>query len=373
LSNPDLAERRKVKSLLGVEAIADISSRLWNVSREFSRKEFVKRAEEGLADLSLMERANHIAHAIHLALPLSCQESLSVLVQALGPPRLEPGYGPDENFRVLPLTRFVSLFGQDHFDEAMRALYEMTRRFTSEFDIRPFLVRYPDLSLAQLRVWAGDPDMHVRRLVSEGTRARLPWATYLNHFRAEPRPVIELLNMLKDDPTEYVRKSVANNLCDISKDHPQLVFDTLSAWSRENTSSRRWIITHALRNLCQEGNVHALRLAGLPRDPSVRLREFRLSTRNLKLGENVTVTYKLFAGAKGPRSVVVHHVVRRQGSIASRPYKVCSVLLNPGAIRSIERTHSFAPKVTRKIAPGLFEIRVVVNGTVVRRSTCTVS
>ena len=133
-------------------------------------------------------------------------------------------------FIYLPHVFFVAKFGVGHFEASMRAQYELTQRFTAEYSIRGFLERYPERTLARLREWAGDANAHVRRLVSEGTRPRLPWAPRLRAFQDDPQPVLELLELLKDDPELYVRRSVANNLNDIGKDNPTALIDTCRHW-----------------------------------------------------------------------------------------------------------------------------------------------
>jgi 3-methyladenine DNA glycosylase AlkC len=136
----------------------------------------------------------------------------------------------------------------------------LTRRFSAEFSIRPFLDRWPGRTLERLAEWTRDPDPHVRRLCSEGTRPRLPWASRLQGFIRDPRPVLPILEALKDDPDLYVRRSVANHLGDIAKDHPELVFEICERWLAGANDERRWLIRHAVRHPAKKGVKAALRL-----------------------------------------------------------------------------------------------------------------
>ncbi len=147
----------------------------------------------------------------------------------------------------------------------MKAQYELTRRFSAEFSIRPFLIRWPERTLAQLQQWTTDPDPHVRRLCSEGTRPRLPWAQRIPGFVRDPRPALPILEALKDDPELYVRRSVANHLGDIAKDHPSLVFDLCTRWTEDADPARKWLIRHAVRHPARQGVKAALRLRQLAR------------------------------------------------------------------------------------------------------------
>ena len=165
-------------------------------------------------------------------------------------------------FLYMPHLFFVARHGLDHFEDSMRAQHALTQLFTAEYSIRAFLEKHPGATLARLREWTADPSHHVRRLVSEGTRPRLPWAPRLRAFQKDPRPVLELLELLKDDPELYVRRSVANNLNDIGKDHPALLTAVAKRWLRGASPERRWIVSHALRSAVKRADAGALGALG---------------------------------------------------------------------------------------------------------------
>lgn len=257
-----------LKTLLGPEAIDCLGENIARVHRPFSIDEFVHEARTGLEPLGIMDRGKHLARILRKHLPTRYATAVGILVDSLGPPHRRTddlGLAP---FFYLPHVQFVALFGadpegnggQDPFEPSMKAQYEITRRFSAEFSIRTFLLRWPERTLKRLLEWTDDADPHVRRLCSEGSRPRLPWAARLPHFIQDPQPVLPILERLRDDEDLYVRRSVANHLGDIAKDHPKLVFDLCERWLVGSTSERRWLIRHALRHPAKKGNPVALRL-----------------------------------------------------------------------------------------------------------------
>jgi 3-methyladenine DNA glycosylase AlkC len=203
-------------------------------------------------------------------MPRDVAEAAGCLVASLGP-ELERTEGNGlAVFFYLPHSCWIREAGIGDFDAGMRACYELTKRFTAEYSIRPFLERHPARALAILRDWVSDPNPHVRRLVSEGTRPRLPWAERLRGFQGDPGPLLPLLEALKDDPEPYVRRSVANHLGDLAKDHPRLAFEICGRWLDEalgmadaGARERRfWTIRHAVRLPARKGVREAVRLRG---------------------------------------------------------------------------------------------------------------
>ncbi|MGH7461942.1 MAG: DNA alkylation repair protein [Longimicrobiales bacterium] len=220
----------QLKTFFNPKIVTRIASMTSAVHPPFPAQQFIAEASAGLDALELLQRAWHITHALHRHLPSDFPTAAAILKASLGP-RLESTEGAGmAPFLYLPHVFYAAEYGTEHLAAALQLQYELTRRFSAEYSIRVFLDRYPEKTLAQLRAWAHDPDVHVRRLVSEGTRPRLPWAPRLRAFQKDPRPVLELLELLKDDPELYVRRSVANNLNDIGKDHPGLAVEVCRRW-----------------------------------------------------------------------------------------------------------------------------------------------
>jgi len=228
-------------------------------------------AGKGLGSLTILQRGQHLARVLRKHLPERYEDAVKILIRSLTPPlsRTE-GLGLGVFF-YLPHVSFVATYGldvtgnggRDPFEISMTAQYEITRRFSAEFSMRPFLVHWTERTLARLLEWTTDPDPHVRRLCSEGARPRLPWAMRIPAFINDPRPVLPLLEALKDDPDLYVRRSVANHIGDIAKDHPQLAFDLCERWLVNASINRKWLIRHALRHPTKKGVKVALKLRRL--------------------------------------------------------------------------------------------------------------
>jgi 3-methyladenine DNA glycosylase AlkC len=263
----DLAEQlplvaSQLKDQFGESAPRAIAAMIRAVHPEFPHAAFLADVRVGYGPLSLTQRGFHIASALRKHLPQEYPRAVRILVDSASQPHEHRATGGMSAFLYMPHMFFVSQHGLEHFEESMRAQHALTQLFTAEFSIRAYLEKHPERTLALLREWARDPSEHVRRLVSEGTRPRLPWAPRLRAFQKDPRPVLELLELLKDDPASYVRRSVANNLNDIGKDHPALLVATARRWLKNATPERRWIVNHALRSAIKRADAGALGALG---------------------------------------------------------------------------------------------------------------
>jgi 3-methyladenine DNA glycosylase AlkC len=263
-----------LKELMDHRLVALVGESLASVVSDFNLRRFQATAAGGLEKLELKERALHIARAMAGHLPGDFDELAPLLVRSFGPPLSATEGNGLAPFFYFPHAHLIAVYGVRRFESGMAANYELTKRFTAEFSIRPFLVEYRARALKLLSRWTQDADPHVRRLVSEGTRPRLPWAMRLPEFQADPHLSLPLLEKLKDDPELYVRRSVANHLGDVAKDHPDVVFDVCETWLHEvdglatpEADNRRWIVRHAVRHPAKRGVRRALkvRAAATPR------------------------------------------------------------------------------------------------------------
>lgn len=255
-------------ALLDREAVECLAHNISLVHPAFDVKAFCPAAMKAVSGLAILHRGQALAETLRRFLPPRYEQAVAVLLKSLTPPLKrtdELGLGV---FFYLPHVRFVAAYGldashnggRDPFEVSMRAQYELTRRFSAEFSIRPFLIESQKRTLARLMEWTRDPDPHVRRLCSEGSRPRLPWAQRIPAFVKDPRPTFPILEALKDDPDLYVRRSVANHLGDIAKDHPDMVFDICERWLAKASAERKWLIRHAVRHPAKKGVSVALRL-----------------------------------------------------------------------------------------------------------------
>jgi 3-methyladenine DNA glycosylase AlkC len=257
-----------LKDLLGVEAIDCLAHNILLIHPQFDETSFRTVALNNLEPLGLMERGQHLAKALRQHLPENYTAAIEIILASLTPPLTQTEDNGLAVFFYLPHTYFVAMFGldplenrgQDPFEISMQAQYELTQRFSAEFSIRPFLIQQQERTLAQLMDWISDPNPHVRRLCSEGTRSRLPWGVRIPAFITNPEPVLLILEALKCDESLYVRRSVANHLGDIAKDHPEKVFEICDRWLKVATPEVRWLIRHALRHPAKKGDKTALEL-----------------------------------------------------------------------------------------------------------------
>lgn len=241
-----------LKLLLDRRAVGLIADAFADAVPGFARAAFVRQANAGLDDLELKPRAAHIAAAMAAHLSRDQATAGAQLIASLGPELTACEGNGLKPFFYLPHTSFIHAHLTD-WDVGMAANEAITRRFSAEFSIRPFLIREQDRTLARLRSLLTSESVHVRRLISEGSRPRLPWAERLPALVRDPRPVLPLLDALVDDPELYVRRSVANHIGDIAKDHPALAFEQCTRWLKRPTPERCWVVRHAVRHPAKHG------------------------------------------------------------------------------------------------------------------------
>jgi 3-methyladenine DNA glycosylase AlkC len=353
-----------LKNSFGPEVPARIARMIKEVDSTFDEDAFLTDALVGYQGLELTPRAWQIAQALGRHLPQDYERAVETLVTSLGPKLQDAELTGMDVFIYLPHVFFVAKFGVGHFEASMRAQYELTRRFTAEYSIRVFLERYPQRTLARLREWAADSNVHVRRLVSEGTRPRLPWAPRLRAFQDDPQPVLELLELLKDDPELYVRRSVANNLNDIGKDNPAALIETCRHWLRGATPERYWLIRHALRSAVKRAEPAALEILGFVPANGVQVRDIHIAPAVASIGEPVTFTVELTNEGSTQQLLVDLRVyfVKANGRSSPKVFVLKELEIGRGGTARLTKTISLAQHTTRTHYPGQHRVEVVVNG-----------
>ncbi|HJY44935.1 MAG TPA: DNA alkylation repair protein [Propionibacteriaceae bacterium] len=354
-----------LKNSFGPEVPARIARMIKEVDRTFDEDAFLTDALVGYQELELTPRARQIAQALGRHLPQDYERAVEILIASLGPKLQAAELTGMDVFIYLPHVFFVATFGVDHFEASMRAQYELTQRFTAEYSIRVFLERYPQRALALLREWAADSNVHVRRLVSEGTRPRLPWAPRLRAFQDDPQPVLELLELLKDDPELYVRRSVANNLNDIGKDNPTALIETCRQWLRGATPERSWLIRHALRSAVKRGEPAALEILGFVPATGVQVRDIHIAPAVASIGESVAFTVVLANEGSTPQQLLVDlrvYFVKANGRPSPKVFVLKELEIGRGGSARLTKTISLAQHTTRTHYPGQHRVEVVLNG-----------
>jgi len=319
----------------------------------------------GLDGLALRERSDLLRDALLADLPCSYPDFAAVIRRAAA------GDAHFSGWLIWPVTcavadRAIEDGGSAAFDDAMALLAELSPRLTSEFAVRTLLRHDLDRALLVIRTsWVRSDDVDVRRLASEGTRPYLPWATRVPGILRDPTSTIPILHALYRDDSEYVRRSVANHLNDISRDHPDLVVATAQAWLRDPDRHTPQLVGRALRTLVKRGDPGALALLGFGGRAHIDVTDFALDSATISVGETLTFTATLTnASTEAARlsiDYVVHHR-RANGGTTPKTFKLAVRSLAPGERTTITRTHSFRPVTTRRYYTGVHSIELLING-----------
>lgn len=336
-------------------SLSKLSAAIAKVYPAFERRKFFNAIhDEAWAEKELLERMHHIAACLRQALPPSYAEALEILKKVA--PQIE-------GFDAMVFPDFVEQYGLEDWERSLPALAFFTRFGSAEFAIRPFLLQNPPRAMAFMRQCAEDADPLVRRLASEGRRPRLPWAVALPAFKKDPSLILPILEKLKDDEAETVRRSVANNLNDISKDHPDLVLQICERW-RGRSQHTDGIIKHACRSLLKAGNKRALRLFGFKETQRLRVRNLKLARQRMVIGEELRFSFDLEMEGKKALPVRLEYAVdfvKAHGGTSAKVFQISEKNFAPG-VHTVHKRYSTADKTTRKHHPGRHRLAIIVNG-----------
>ena len=359
------------KNLLNKSVIEGMAEYFAPHCSSFDKTAFVADATNNLEALELKQRTDRIVETMVKHLPDDFEQAAAVVLASLNSSDDADHPNGISGWPVISLTYYVGLQGESkkHFKSSMTLLKAMTKLMSSEFGIRFFILEQPKETLALLKQWATDDDHNVRRLVSEGTRPRLPWGMRLQRFVDDPTPVIELLELLKDDESEYVRRSVANNLNDIAKDHPERVAGIAERWMQgENhkgvSKHRERLVRHACRTLIKDGHQKTLAVFGY-KPPLIREANVELTTPTVVFGENLEVSLSLESSSKQKQALIIDYVIHHQkanGKTSPKVFKWKVAHLLPNTPLEITKKHAIKKITTRKYYPGEHRVEVMING-----------
>ena len=350
--------------------IAQMGDHLGNANADFNVEEFVKLSCDGLENLELKQRSNQIRDALLTTLPQDYQSACHTMIDALHPidDAQLGNMAMDEigirGWPIMPMADVVAARGLEEFGFSLDVLGEMTRRFSAEFAIRPFFIHDLKAATDKAMTWARHDNFHVRRLASEGSRPRLPWGLQISQFVADPAPLLPLLEALKHDSEEYVRRSVANNINDIAKDHPDLVADIAARWMKGADKNTGRMVRHACRTLIKKGHAPTLAALGYSK-PQVRIDGFKITTPEVKLGNSLDFELQLTSAAKSDQSLIIDfliHYQRANGGLSPKVYKWKIVDLKPGKSLSIAKKQAIRQITTRVFYAGTHGLEIQING-----------
>ena len=361
-----MAETFQVRDLFNPKVVTAMGERFKKAAPTFDKEGFIAFINPKLATLTYSERLQLITAGQEKFLPKDFPAAAKLIVDSL-----LPAYGSDEldetNDRFIVATKaaYIAKNGLDHFDISMNALYEITKRMSSEWGVRPFFIKYPEQTLAVFKKWASDENPHVRRLVSEGSRPALPWGKKLPQFEKDPKPTLALLELLKNDESEYVRRSVANHLNDHAKKHPDLVVDTLKRWQAESVNKDKMrMIKHALRTLLKKGHAGALDILGYKKGAKVTVQQL-VAAKKVKVGDYLNFSFTIQSIGKMKQPLMIDYIIYYQkanGELAPKVFKMTTKELGAGASLPLKKRQSFKVITTRKFHLGKHQLAIQVNG-----------
>ncbi len=343
------------------DSIHELAFRIKAIYPSFQDSDFISDImDEAWEALSLKGRMRHITINLGKYLPSDYEQALAILDQVIA------GYPAGHNdLAFIYFPDFVEVYGQDecNWDLSMAALERYTQCSTAEFAVREFIIKHEERMMAQMFLWAKHSNEHVRRLASEGCRPALPWGQALIRFKKDPTLVLTVLEQLKADPSLYVRKSVANNLNDISKTHPELVAQIASEWYGKNKYTD-WVVKHGCRTLLKKGNNCVLGIFGTADAKHVTVCDFALQAESVSIGEGMTFSFKVKAkkAAKVRLEYGIHYV-KANGTQNLKIFKIAETSFMANQEKTYIKTHSFADLSTRKHYPGTHSLILIVNGT----------
>jgi len=245
-------ENTKLTAYFGVNLAQLLADKIGDVEKDFPAGKFIEIVRKSYQDKTLTQRVELIADALHICLPDNYNKSVEILVSIMGDENPKETGMFTDFYWLMPVAKFVEKYGLEHFDTSIKAIEEVTKRNTGEYAIRPYIRKYPTETVQRMKIWAKSENFHLRRLAAEGLRPRLPWASKLGLFIDNPKPVFEILDILKTEHIKFVMKSVANNLADYIKVNPEAAFTLIRDWEKSDDKNTAWIIKHATRKFYQQ-------------------------------------------------------------------------------------------------------------------------
>ncbi len=352
-----------LKDVYNVTFFEHFSQILANAVPKFDKTAFLAAVyDEHWEARELKQRMKHIATVLHRLLPGEYPDQLVVIQRMID--LLSQNRRSDHGFEYMFFPEFVELFGTQHVDVSVKAMESITQFTSCEFAVRPFIKVHPERLMPQMLAWSKHPVHTVRRFSSEGCRPRLPWGMALHALQKDPQPILPILENLKNDPSEFVRRSVANNLNDIAKDHPELVLQIVRKWLGQSAETD-WIVKHGCRTLLKRGNPEALALFGWAETGTVYLTNLTLTNSVISIGGKLEFAFDLQYEGDSPVDLRLEYAIdylKSNGSHSRKVFKITENTYQPGQRYAFIRRQGFQDLTTRKHYAGLHRLAIVVNG-----------
>ncbi|PCJ97647.1 MAG: DNA alkylation repair protein [Flavobacteriaceae bacterium] len=351
------------KNIYNKEFFNAFTNVIQQIESDFDKTSFLKNIyDDEWENKELKQRMRHITVVLKNHLHKDFDKNAVTILNLI--PQLEKsGFKPD-NLEFIFLPDFIEVFGMENYDLSIKAFEQITQFVSCEFAVRPFIIAYKKEMMGQMLSWSKHKHPMVRRLSSEGCRPRLPWAMAITSLKNSPKPILPILENLKDDTSESVRRSVANNLNDISKDNPDVVIHLAKKW-QGITLETDWLIKHACRTLLKQGNPEVMQLFGFGSITEINIEGFQIFNPKVKIGEYVKFRFKLINTSDSKTKIRLEYGLYYQkanGSLSKKVFKISEREYPENSTKTIERKQSFKVITTRKFHLGKHQLAIIING-----------
>jgi 3-methyladenine DNA glycosylase AlkC len=340
----------------------EFSKAMKEVHPSFDKDGFIKQIfTSDFPNKELKARMRHTSEALHLFMPSDFKQTVGIILKLIG--YLKKRGISEGGLEHMFIPDYIEVYGIDHFETSMKAFETITQFVSCEFAVRPFFIKYGDRMVNQMELWSVHKSDKVRRLSSEGSRPRLPWAMAIPTLKKDPSPILPILENLKNDPSEFVRRSVANNINDIAKDHPDIVMNLAGKWkgiSKETDA----IIKHGSRTLLKKGHAEILKHYGL-QSKNIRVSDFKIETPVVKAGGNLSFSFRISNEDKKEQTVRLEYGLyynKANGQLTRKVFKISEKKYAAWTEAEVSRKQSFRKITTRVFYPGRHQLSVIVNG-----------
>jgi len=352
-----------LKDLLSPSFYKLLSEDLNEIVPSFNKQRFLKLIfDKNWNVLELKDRIRHTSSVLHQFMPDDFSKASKLLCDLIV-------FYENKGLNSLGLAYwfipdYIEQYGLDHFKDSVQAMEKVTQCITCEFAVRPFLLKYEDKMRKQMLHWSKHKKEHVRRLASEGMRPRLPWAMAIPSLKKDPALILPILENLKSDPSEFVRRSVANNLNDISKDHPDMVLSTLNKWKGKSVETDK-LIKHGARTLLKAGHRKTLNLFGYKSSETIELSEFKILSNKIKIGQELHFKFSLKNNHKKKQMIRIEYALyflKANGQHGKKVFKISEREYGTFESAAINRKHNFRIITTRTYYKGAHHLSLILNG-----------
>lgn len=351
-----------IKDIYSLTFFENFAQSVTEVYPSFNKKEFIKKIYETDFDQKeWKDRMKYTTVVFHAFIPQNFTEAVSVISKIIE--NIKQNSFTDDRLVFLFFADYIEKYGLDDFDTSVKAFENITQFISCEFAVRPFILKYKDQMIAEMTKWSKHQNHHVRRLASEGSRSRLPWGMAIGYLKTDPTSILPILENLKEDSSEYVRRSVANSLNDIAKDNPKLVVEIAQKWhgiSKETDG----IIKHGSRTLLKQGHPEILSYYGLNNE-NISVSAFNIKTPIVKIGERLQFQFQLHNNNEQTKIIRLEYAVhyrKAKGHLAKKVFKISEKNYLPNQFVTVERNQSFKIITTRVFHTGHHQLSVIING-----------